>query len=325
MSKETGIKLDNREDWLRAYTDLNNSFDKCFVFRLGADAGFFSEFNNMVLAMLYCLSNRFKFVLYSKSERYSHSDAWNDFFVQFCPQNTDSINQTINLRPYQIVNSRRFALKVRSFKLFRGVDYLTQDLWDLYHDTHKDVFFDEYNIPELGIFKASILEATKIIIKNIWVYNNKTEKEIQLIRNEVRLPVNYISIHIRKGDKVIEKETYSVAQYMRLALKVDSQCKDFFISTDDYSVVEELKDKYKKTNLYSLSLKQNSGYYHEDFMRLDPESKYTEHLRLFASMDLCANGEKYIGTYSSNLGMFMGMKMGENKCLCVDFDRWLIW
>jgi len=33
----------------------------------------------------------------------------------------------------------------------------------------------------------------------------------------------------------------------------------------------------------------------------------------------------FIGTYSSNPGMYLGMRMPKNKTVGVDFDKWLIW
>ena len=40
---------------LAEYQKLNNSFRNELIFHVGATSGFYSEFNNMVLAMIYCL------------------------------------------------------------------------------------------------------------------------------------------------------------------------------------------------------------------------------------------------------------------------------
>ena len=39
------------------YIRLNNSFDKSVIFRLGISGGFFSEYNNMLVCMLYCMQH----------------------------------------------------------------------------------------------------------------------------------------------------------------------------------------------------------------------------------------------------------------------------
>jgi len=64
------------------YQKLNDSFKPTLVFHLGVEAGFFSEFNNMVLAMLYCLHHAIRFVLYSDNANFKVGKGWdNHFFV----------------------------------------------------------------------------------------------------------------------------------------------------------------------------------------------------------------------------------------------------
>lgn len=45
------------------YIRLNNSFDKSVIFRLGISGGFFSEYNNMLVCMLYCMQHKIRFRL----------------------------------------------------------------------------------------------------------------------------------------------------------------------------------------------------------------------------------------------------------------------
>lgn len=47
------------------YKEVNESFKKVLIFKIGINSGFFSEYNNMILAMLYCLENRIQFKLSS--------------------------------------------------------------------------------------------------------------------------------------------------------------------------------------------------------------------------------------------------------------------
>ena len=42
----------DRDSLLNAYTELNNSFDHTLIFRMGDGAGFFSEYNCMILAII---------------------------------------------------------------------------------------------------------------------------------------------------------------------------------------------------------------------------------------------------------------------------------
>lgn len=51
----------NNELTFERYQALNRTFRKELIFHLGSDAGFYSEFNNMILAIIYCLQYHIKF------------------------------------------------------------------------------------------------------------------------------------------------------------------------------------------------------------------------------------------------------------------------
>ena len=56
---------------LEQYNRINSSFKKKLIFHLGAEGGFYSEFNNMISAILYCLKYKYKFILYSKDANFA--------------------------------------------------------------------------------------------------------------------------------------------------------------------------------------------------------------------------------------------------------------
>lgn len=315
------MQTDNK--WLKSYALLNSSFKEKMVFRLGADAGYFSEFNNMILAIVYCLKNRIKFELYSSSNYYSNNNSWTDFFIPFCDLNYSKSNEVINLRPYQIDNHFNYRFKKIYFKLINNIDYLTQDLWPEFHDKGNEFAKQIFNIPELGLKNLSLLQITQLIIDNIWTYNNKSEDIVDKIKNEITLPSNYISVHIRSGDKFLEKELFLMNEYMNVVAQID--CNDIFVLTDDYTIIENLINNYPKYNFFTLCKQSERGYFHKNFVQMSDDVKYQSHLRLFASIDLCAKSEKFIGTFSSNPGMYMGMRIGEEKCIGIDYNHWLVW
>lgn len=310
-------------NWIDSYNALNNSYNEKLVFRLGADAGYFSEFNNMVLAILFCLSRKIKFVLYSDSNLYSPGNAWNDFFDPFCSENHSTFNKSLNLRPYQINYSLKNSIIVSVVKKINNIDYLTQDFWKYFHDDISKFSEEIFDIPELGINKLSLLDSARLIIKGIWSYNLNTLLLVNEIKNQVELPEKYISIHVRSGDKFLEKELHLMHEYMNKVNDLNE--KNIFVLTDDYAVVEALWSEYKDYNFFTLCNPDERGYFHKEFIKKSPEEKYNKHVSLFANIDICASSKKFIGTYSSNPGMYMGMRIGENNCIGIDYDNWIIW
>lgn len=318
------------DEWLQQYNTLNNSFKKKLVFRLGVDSGFFSEYNNMILALLYCLKHRIRFELYSDHAHFALRDGWNDFFIPFTNSNNQHINKDYNLRPYIIEQSKEAKLQkivkyryiTAAYKSLFSVDYLTQDLWAF----HRDAAFaqETFTVPELGFHQTPLLAATQQVIKAFWRYNAQSAPIIASFTNSVQLPDEYISLHVRAGDKFTEAKMYDFSEYMVPAAEL-SRNKEAFILTDDYTVIEQLRQQYPQWQFHTLCAASERGYFHRDFVKQDKQFKYMQHLKLFANMDICASSTNFIGTYSSNPGMYMGMRIGPERCHCLDFDSWLIW
>lgn len=318
------------ETWLAAYNKLNNSFSKRLVFRLGVDSGFFSEFNNMVLALLFCLKYQIRFELYSDHAHFALRDGWNDFFLPFGAINTQYINKDYSLRPYIIEQSKeakiqkivKYRFITAAYKALYKVDYMTQDLWAF----HRDPQFAQstFTVPELDWQQTSLLTATQRVISALWRYNDDSAITVASLSASVSLPAEYVSLHVRAGDKFTETKMYDFSEYMVPAQRF-SQNREAFIFTDDYTIIEQLRAQYPDWNFHTLCQPTERGYFHRDFIHQNKQFKYQQHLRLFANMDLCARSTKFIGTYSSNPGMFMGMRIGPERCYCLDFDTWVLW
>lgn len=306
------------------YYILNKSFKKKFVFHLGSDAGFFSEYNNMILAMLYCLSNKIQFVLYSEDANFGYKKGWRDYFLPFCDEATGRFHQRYNFRDYDFIQSRlgrRDRLKIKIYKFFHRIDFLTQDLWCSIRDRkHED---QVYNIPDLGIVNLPLKEACQKLVRMTWQYNPDTDILVKNEINALRLPQQYIGLHIRRGDKHIEHESMKIRVYtdkMR-----DLNIKDVFISTDDYNAILDIKEQSAANlNFFYLCKDDQTGYDHNQYIALSKPKIKEAQIELFASVDILAKSQYFIGTYSSNIGMFLGMRMDSGKCISVDIN-WRIW
>jgi hypothetical protein len=318
------------EDWLGRYFDLNKSFQKRLVFRFGGESGFFSEYNNLLLAMIFCLKHKIRFEIYSGYSRFAFFDAWSDFFENIPLLHRCLFNKSLNRRPYVIELSqeslRQKTFKYRylagAYKTLFGVDYLTQDLWDFHRDP--EFAYATLTVPELGFDKAPLLTVAQKLIGALWRYNARSTSIITDLINNVNLPADYISIHVRAGDKSTETKTFDFSEYMVPAERFSNK-KAAFILTDDFTVIEQLRVQFPAWHFQTLCQISERGYFHGDFSKLDPAHKYLQHLKLFASVDICAKSSRFIGTYSSNPGMYMGMRIGPERCFCLDFDHWLIW
>ena len=318
------------QEWLQQYSALNNSFRHRMIFRIGVDSGFFSEYNNMILSLLYCLHHKIQFVLHSNTANFAFQEGWNDFFLPFGRESRDPFVGRYNVRPYIIENSQENGLKkiikysylIGAYKKLIGVKYFTQDLWHPYRNP--EFANTRFTVPELNWHEAGLLDVCRDVIARLWRYSAPSAAIVQEFKSLVKLPDEYISIHVRAGDKSTEVSLTGPDAYVRHAAR-HSHNRTAFVLTDDYTTVETLRTSYPDWIFYTLCSPQERGYDQKVFARIDKSTKYNHHLRLFAELDIAAAATHFIGTYSSNVGMFMGMRIGQEKCDCLDFDQWLIW
>lgn len=140
-------------DLLSEYKKLNNSFDREYIFHVGADAGFYSEVSNMVSAILYCLKYGYRFKMYSKTGNFAYEKGWTDFFEPFCDETTFYLHHRYN--------ARYTAPRIRSkHKL----------IWGLYRGWNKKTFLTYTNF--------GISFSVKNLMMNTLTFQNWVSKAI---------------------------------------------------------------------------------------------------------------------------------------------------
>ncbi|MDR3061429.1 MAG: hypothetical protein LBU57_04880 [Dysgonamonadaceae bacterium] len=302
---------------LNSYTKLNNSFKESMIYHIGGTSGFFSEYNNMILGMLYCLRHQIKFYLYSGDANFSVKSGWTDYFLPFTQSYTSRLLHVSNNRYNINQNWRRWIRRT----FYNRIDYFTYELFDTLRIEARQEL--HYHIPELNI-DGDVKAACKKLIELTWNFNSETKTEINKKSSLLNLPEKYIGIHIRGGDKYLEGNLYPIEAYMNKAF-ILSNIRKAFILTDDYRIFEDLNKNYPDWTFFTLCGKNERGYFLDQLNKNDKKTIYNTYINLFASIEILAKSELFIGTFSSNPGMYLGMRMPEGKCFGVDSDTWMVW
>lgn len=305
---------------LSIYSKLNNSYREKLVFRFGDSAGFFSEYNNMILAVLYCLDKKKMFTLYTPPDgSLAIRDGWNDYFMPFCEQTTKEYNKILNKRIPNGKIATIDKMKNAFHKHRDGFKYYTYELWN---DFRSSPFINKhFNIPELSI-KGDLISATGALIKILWQYNDSFGEAVTKKIASFNLPSSYVGIHVRGGDKIVEAKIFSPDEYMSL-VKENSSQRDVFVLTDDYRYYEYLVANYKDYRFITSCREDERGYDFSAFLKLSKQSQKREYIKLLASMDIMRGASLSFGTRTSNPGMFLGMCMG-NGFIGIDNKDWIV-
>jgi hypothetical protein len=314
---------------MKTYGKTNRSFHNICVYRIGNHAGFFSEINNMIMAMIYCMENNIRFKLYSTNTLYCN-DLWNDFFEQFIDQVNHSFHQTYNGRDFRGV--RKVDFDKPAFETIRQyVDNefpdqeicLTQDIFSSFRN-HK-IYNAQYQVKS-PYFSGNILLVGHQIVRMIWNYNRKTRSEVYRIRNSIQINTPYAGLHIRRGDKAREARFKPLQDYLKIVDDVTKQ-ENFpvFIATDDQRIIEEIRKINPKRPVYHFNFPENNGFDMDKFSVLTGEQQRNKILQLLAEVDMLVEAQLFVGTFTSNVGMFVGMARNGRESYGVDSNGWLVW
>lgn len=162
-------------------------------------------------------------------------------------------------------------------------------------------------------------------LRKILKFNEKTTDYIEKRKSEMNLPVDYIAVHIRRGDKIVSREMKELG----LSLYIDAVkgkkhiSRNVFIATDDGSVTDKLKSALvaEGFNVYWNTAVTQTGFDESLFNTKDKKSRYIDTLNMLLDMDILIHSSFFIGTYTSNVSRIVPLYVGFEKSLSLD-DEW---
>lgn len=305
---------------LTQYLRYNNRFKQEYVYRLGGSTGFFSEYNNMLIAMLYCLVTQKRFALQSRNANFSSGAGWSTFFRSFIDEVYDSQLDKFNYRVKPLYQSQKERYLYNIYKCFHYRRHYMYEFFNLMREMDTDCI---YEVKELNL-KGNLRECCTELHRMIWHYNETTRMKIDSLITSLSLPDSYVGIHVRQGDKILENKLYQPSEYMDI-IQIRTKIKDVFVLTDDYRTIENLRNNYSDYKFYTLCDESERGYYLPELEKRSQEYRDASMLRLWASMDVLEKGEFFVGTFSANPGMNMGFRLLDDKLTGLDVPHWILW
>lgn len=327
----------DRENLLNKYKELNESYKPILIYHTGIDAGFFSEFNDLIFMILYCLEHKIQFKLYSDDANFRVRNGWQDYFEPFCEEVHERFHAVYNRHPHYVswknivhadswktsYSLLRWVFKsdlriglakcIRIFQRKRHFDYYTHDLLEQISIKNK-----RYHVPELGI-DGDYIQAYNVIYDIIYRFNTTVDEEICSLIEGLSLPEQYVACQIRGGDKFIEYDLLSVELYLR-KIKEVTELKNVFVLTDDYEIIMYLRKMAPEYNWFTFCQSDERGYYNSAFSKAEPLIKQKRMIRFFASMKLLEKASLVVGTITATPCLVLGIrKCGDIHW--VDFEK----
>lgn len=206
--------------------------------------GLFSELSNLALALVYADYNQEELTVNTRNWNARVEKGWSDYFESVLPNcNGVMCSQYIVYKKGKPWWGNIYYNPSAFFRYY--IFYIMNRIYLLFHpetELGNEVFLkmrSEDFLEKLEDIRNDYGSALRKILK----FNEKTTGYIEKRKSEMNLPVDYIAVHIRRGDKIVSREMKELG----LSLYIDAVkgkkhiSRNVFIATDDGSVTDKLK------------------------------------------------------------------------------------
>ncbi len=318
---------------LTSYQQVNESFSRRMVYRVGVDCGFFAEMDYMVNAMIYCLAHRIRFQLYSDDANFGTGVGWTEYFRPFCEEVHETFHQKYNFHRLpswpgivRLCRSQKslgpVAWKVKkTLKTFIGrvVSYRAYGEKVLFAQDVPNEPEHRCILPELGI-DGDYMSTFSLLARMVWRPHPDIQQLEACYKQKLSLPCIYSGVQIRGGDKVTETRLIDGKTLIEKLNLHDGD--NLFILTDDYRQFLQAREDFPQLRLLTLCQENQTGYNHKQFCREGSQSKKKAIMRLIISVDLLLHCSSFMGSITTGPSIFiMKLRNGDSQVQAVDCPR----
>ena len=287
--------------------------------------GLYSELVNLALAKVYADKYNYRLLVNSRNWNSKIDNGLSDWFIPYFEE-THSIltyqekiynNEKpwigkIYYNPSAFWGYWRERLYNKIYKIFNPTALLSKES---FQRMHSGDFLSQYSEGEL-------LNAVSNSFKKFYKYNALTQNSISEKKQYINIPDNYISIHIRRGDKIVtgEMEDINLNIYVDAIRKYSYISNNIYIATDDVTVISYISKKLSDIDIKIYYNKENKlkGFDEKTYNLKSDSVRRDEVLNMLFDMDMMINSSFFIGTFSSNVGCVVAMYLGLDKCHSID-------
>lgn len=140
------------------------------------------------------------------------------------------------------------------------------------------------------------------VVRELFVLRNSLRLRVETVVSS--LPPDFIGLFVRRGDKLISEAPYiPMRDILSKIPYTDSNV--FFIQTDDYGVIEEIKDILPNKIVYTVP-DTKRGSHHDDWVTKKTPSQIREETEeMLVGLAVCLRSTQCWTDHTSNVGRFL--------------------
>ncbi|MGN0282247.1 MAG: glycosyl transferase [Prevotella sp.] len=292
--------------------------------------GMYSELLYLALAKVYADSYGYELLVNTNMWNSSLEKGLADWFIPYFKNTNNILTQQYRIYtdehpwigkiyydPFFFLTYWKFWLFNKIYKTMHPTSLLSRDV---YKRMRSNEFLDKFSTEDL-------LQAISNVFKRFYVYNDDTMKYIVEKKARLGIPVKYIAIHVRRGDKIRtgEMDFLDLPIYMDKLREFLHISRNVYIATDDVSIIQYFQKEFKQhdINLYYNADNVQNGFDEKTYNLKSKKTKRDDVLNILFDMDIMIHSSFFIGTFSSNVGKVVPLYLGLDNCCSID-ENWFI-
>lgn len=287
--------------------------------------GLFSELSNLALAKLYSDNYGYKLIVNTRIWNVRIRDGMADYFRCKISETHSIFSAQDKIYTKEAPWIGKIYYNPIEFCSYYGMRLLNAIYMLLcpFSRLSKDIFSEMRSITFINQFESKTFRNEfSQAFKSIYIYNDESEAYIAKRRKDLGINGDYISVHVRRGDKITSGEMSDI----NLDVYLNKICQKLYVShslyvaTDDYRVVSYFEEKLKDHNVKVFFNENNKqmGFDERNFNNMSKSDIKKNVLNMLFDMDMLIHSNYFIGTYSSNIGRLVPLFIGFGNCYSVD-------
>lgn len=289
--------------------------------------GLFSEILNLVLAIVYAKLYCKRIIVNTYNWNARIEKGWEDYFLPTIKCTNNFFSSQLRIFTQEKISLSNMHNSKRQFLRFY-VNYLAYSFYKFFHlktQLGDDVFFKMRN-PEF-VDNNDIIRLMSITIKDIYKYNERTASFLRTRKMELKIPSDYVGVHIRRGDKITmhEMEKIDLKTYIDKILEYKHISDNIYIATDDSSIIPYMRNTLSNLGFHVFFNANyiQKGFKESSFNTKNIKDRYDDMMNTLFDIDVLFNSKLFIGTYSSNMSRIIPLFIGFDRCISLD-ENWKI-
>jgi len=269
-------------------------------------AGLFSEINNFLLTVLYASKNNYQIKIdFSSLDGINENDLKKILDIKDFPKVFSNSIRRVSTRSW-----RTYIYGYSGYyKILQLIKYIINNTYFIIYSKIKNIDVDLFqkHWQQIRRLRLNLTQDDKLFLytkaNQLWIY-----------KKEIDNNNNYIGVHLRRGDKIIETEFITIEMYINEIKKQSAiyNIKKVLVFTDSIKVGKQIQQKLDDFDVTILNLDEN-GYFHKEFLQLPYEVRLNKTFQLCNIVNKMVLATHYIGSNDGNLSAFISLlRNGKN-------------